>query len=384
MINRGQGGVKPKDKARSIILTIIRVLLVLAFLVGFVDNRRLILAVSILAFVFTFIPRFIRLQGIEFSGDVEVLLILFIYGVLFFWKIQGFYANFQLLSILLSLAASVMLGLVGLTVMSTLHKADKIYASPLVIAFFSFCFAIAVGAVWEAAEFALDSLFGFDLQSKSSFGTMGDLVVYMAGAFIVSTTGYFYIKRGKQVLLSSWLERVIRRNSKLFGISDENHAEKIKEIVMNGEHHSLEFKSSLRMNLHTNQPDKRLEHAVLKTISAYMNSNGGTLLIGVSDKGEILGLEIDRFESDDSMNRHLHHLINRHLGAEFSHLIDANIVNVDGKKVLKIDCNKSNKEVFLKNGNEEEFYVRQGALSTPLTGSSLIQYIESTFRNDKS
>ena len=202
----------------------------------------------------------------------------------------------------------------------------------------------------------------------------------MIGAFVVSATGYFYIKKGKYVLISSWLESLIERNAKIFGIDEENHAEKIKEILKKGEHHSLEFKSSLRMNLHTNQPDKRLEHAVLKTISAYMNSNGGTLLIGVSDKGEMLGIDNDRFGSEDALNRHLHHLINNYIGAEFSNLIKTQIINIEGKKILKIDCKKSDKEVFLKNGNEEEFYVRQGALSTPLSGSSLIQYIESIFR----
>ncbi len=380
MMNKGDRNHKHKEKARAIILNIIRVLLILALLVGILEGRRLIFAVSILALIVTFIPASIeRLLGKNVPGDVEVLLIMFIYGVLFFWKVQGFYANFELLSMGLSLAASITLGLVGLTVMNTLHKADKIYANPLVISFFSFCFAIAIGAVWEVAEFGLDRLFGFNLQT-TGFGTLGDLTIYMIGAFIVSATGYFHIKKGRDVLISSWLENLIEKNARIFGINNESNADKIKEMLNKGEHHGLEFKSSLRMNLHTNQPDKRMEHAVLKTISAYMNSNGGTLLIGVSDKGEILGVDSDGFESDDALNRHINHLINNHIGAEFSNLIKTNIVNLNGKKILNIECRKSDKEVFLKNGDEEEFYVRQGALSTPLNGSSLIQYIESTFR----
>ena len=40
-----------------------------------------------------------------------------------------------------------------------------------------------------------------------------------------------------------------------------------------------------------------METACLKTICGFLNSNGGTLLIGVSDKGEIIGLseEIELF-----------------------------------------------------------------------------------------
>jgi hypothetical protein len=46
-----------------------------------------------------------------------------------------------------------------------------------------------------------------------------------------------------------------------------------------------------------------------------------------------------------------------------------------------MDSERSRKESFIKNGKDEQFYIRQGALSMPLTGSSLLKYIETNFRN---
>ena len=59
------------------------------------------------------------------------------------------------------------------------------------------------------------------------------------------------------------------------------------------------FKSSLRVNLHTGNQDSRIEHDALKTLAAFLNTRGGTLVIGVDDKGIPLGLENDGFQTED-------------------------------------------------------------------------------------
>ncbi|GAI03385.1 unnamed protein product, partial [marine sediment metagenome] len=58
-----------------------------------------------------------------------------------------------------------------------------------------------------------------------------------------------------------------------------------------------------------------------KTIAAVSNAEGGTLLIGVNDDGEIIGLERD-FTSlkgnRDEFELHLRNLINNHFGKVFA------------------------------------------------------------------
>jgi len=66
-------------------------------------------------------------------------------------------------------------------------------------------------------------------------------------------------------------------------------------------------------------------------------------------------------------------------GIDYS--IHFDLIDVEGKNVLKVDCKKSKKHVFLKNGKDEEFYVRNGPSSAILSGSSLIDYINHNFRS---
>ena len=57
----------------------------------------------------------------------------------------------------------------------------------------------------------------------------------------------------------------------------------LEQIINSGESLSVEFKSTLRVNMHTRQPDPRMEFTCLRTIAGFMNARGGTLIIGVAD-----------------------------------------------------------------------------------------------------
>lgn len=155
-----------------------------------------------------------------------------------------------------------------------------------------------------------------------------------------------------------------------------NDSDHVLELIRRGESKKLEFKSTLRMNLVTGNKDWSIEHAVLKTIVAYLNTEGGLLLVGISNSGEILGIEKDGFLNEDKFLLHFKQLIKEHIGLAYAPLIEYNFVPVNGKKILKIDCRKSDEAVFLRlDKNEEEFYIRIGPSSERLTGSRLIEYV---------
>lgn len=378
MQKKGFGGKKSANegRVRFIVMNSIRALLIVAFLLGAYNERKLILIFSAIAFVVTFLPLiFYKLFKVKLFADVEIIVIFFIYGLLLFGEVHFFYAEFQILSTLFNVASAVVLGLVGFTVMYALYKGDKIHGSPLIIAIFTFCFAVAIGAVWEFFEYSMDGIFGFSLH-KYAGDTMEDLIANMIGAFAVSSFGYIYIKNGRHNFVSKLLSKFLKGNPKIFGIEDN---ESIVSLIKSGENHKVEFKSTLRTNLHTNQIDKNIEHSALKTIAAYLNSNGGTLLIGVSDKGEINGLEKDNFENIDKLSLHFNNLLKEHIGAEYLPFIKSQIIDIEGKSLMKVECEKSPKCVFFKNGKEEKFYVRNGASSAELIGRALVDYINHNF-----
>ncbi|AAM06777.1 predicted protein [Methanosarcina acetivorans C2A] len=170
----------------------------------------------------------------------------------------------------------------------------------------------------------------------------------------------------------------IRRNLELIreAVKLANDSDYILELIRRGESKKLEFKSTLRMNLITGKPDWNIEHAVLKTIVAYLNTEGGVLLIGVSNNGEILGIKNDGFPNEDKFLLHFKQLIKQHIGLNYAPMIEYALVPVSGKKILEIECRRSDEVVFLKpDKNDEEFYIRIGPSSERLTGSKLIEYV---------
>lgn len=150
----------------------------------------------------------------------------------------------------------------------------------------------------------------------------------------------------------------------------------VKDLINRGESEVLEFKSTLRWNIHTKKPGKEIENASLKTVAGYLNSEGGILMVGVDDSGQPLGLKTDNFANQDKLLLHLNNMIREHLGPQFAEYIRPSIVEVNGSEVLVIQCVPSPNPVFFRREKEEHFYVRVGPSSQSLSPSQLLSYIE--------
>jgi len=153
-----------------------------------------------------------------------------------------------------------------------------------------------------------------------------------------------------------------------------------ERLIRGGENAKLEFKSSLRWNIIANRPDKAMEHSALKTIVAFLNTEGGTLLTGVEDIGKILGIEVDQFPNEDKFLLHFANLINDKIGRHYTDQIHWELKELSGKKILRIDCKPSSNPVFLKIDGKEEFYIRSGPSSLQLSTSEVLQYSRKHFR----
>ena len=79
------------------------------------------------------------------------------------------------------------------------------------------------------------------------------------------------------------------------------------------------------------------------------------------------------------MKLYLTSILRRYLGNHFLNYIHFELYPVEGKHVLKIECNASKKRVFLKTEGGEEFYVRYGPSSVKLVGNDLIDYVAEHF-----
>lgn len=154
----------------------------------------------------------------------------------------------------------------------------------------------------------------------------------------------------------------------------------LSKIVIDGESEAVEFKSTLRTNLHTGDKDPRMELTVLKTLAAFLNTNGGMLVIGVSDDGSPVGIEADNFQNEDKMSLHFVNIVKSRMGIQAMTNLHAHYDDYDDCRVMIVECRHSPTPVFLKDGDIERFYIRTGPSSTELSASQTQEYIKHQFK----
>jgi hypothetical protein len=153
----------------------------------------------------------------------------------------------------------------------------------------------------------------------------------------------------------------------------------VSEIIASGESDGVEFKATLRMNLHTGQNDERMHISVLKSIAAFMNAQGGSLVIGVADDGQVLGIGADNFESEDKMSLHLVNLVRDRMGEVFLPYVHPRFEDNEEERVFLIRCERGPKPAFVKDGDKQRFYVRTANSTTELSGNSITDYAKQRF-----
>lgn len=158
-----------------------------------------------------------------------------------------------------------------------------------------------------------------------------------------------------------------------------------EELIKRGESKTLEFKSTLRWNLKEDrQDDKVVTHAVLKTIAAFLNTEGGDLLIGVADDGSIVGIERDQLENEDKFMRHLAQVVRNGFGDRAGTCIDPKTQVVNDKTVCVVSCQRSPEPVYLKwkgveSAPDGDFFVRSGPGTVKLAPDSAREYVKTRF-----
>lgn len=137
----------------------------------------------------------------------------------------------------------------------------------------------------------------------------------------------------------------------------------ISELIKQEESDRLEFKSTFTYNLENQSTDKNLKHSVLKTIIGFMNSSGGTLIIGVSDDHQIIGLEkdyeINWKHNKDGFILDFRQYLTENLGQNnLSKYIQYQFHKVDGKEILEVNVIKSLAPFYIKKDNKKVLYYR--------------------------
>lgn len=166
--------------------------------------------------------------------------------------------------------------------------------------------------------------------------------------------------------------------------------EKVKQMIILGENLYCEFKSSMRWDYNEEAPSKTLEHVIMKSISAFSNSDGGTLLVGVRDDGEILGLEKDytclKEEGKDYFELHLRTLLSNMFGVAYPvSNIKVDFPKINGNEICRINIRPGDKPLYITSnekgsGKTEKFFVRSGNSSRQISSlKEITDYVMQRF-----
>ena len=158
----------------------------------------------------------------------------------------------------------------------------------------------------------------------------------------------------------------------------------IASLLSTGENDLLEFKETAQVNTHTSAMDKEMEKEVVRTVAAFMNSNGGTLVIGVNDAGIPIGLERDlrtlaARPNADGYEQFLRTLLGTAVGKDRIASVQVSFPEVDGKKLCIVKVPASALEVYATDGPNQSFFVRSGNTSQALDMQQAHRYIQEHF-----
>ena len=159
----------------------------------------------------------------------------------------------------------------------------------------------------------------------------------------------------------------------------------ILSLIEQGESAELEFKSTARWDLREGKKSPDLEAVIRLTVAGFLNSHGGTLLIGVGDDGSIVGLGPDygtfKKQNRDGFELFLTELLLGALGKDLATSFRITFHEVDGKDVCRVTVAAGPRPVFLKEGNDEVFYLRAGNSTRRLSTREAVQYCKTHWQS---
>ena len=155
------------------------------------------------------------------------------------------------------------------------------------------------------------------------------------------------------------------------------------KLIKEGENNKIEFKSTMRYDLKQGKVDVgKVEFSTIKTLAAFLNSEGGTLIIGTDDDKNILGLEETDFASfpnpnkKDEWSKHLDNLLQNFFGNAIHSLLKMEFVEIDGKTVSLITVKKSPHPVWIKDEKKVEvLFIRRTSSSISLQGHEAVDFV---------
>jgi len=191
---------------------------------------------------------------------------------------------------------------------------------------------------------------------------------------------YYIVVGGLIGTGASFLSTIIMKKLNKINSLNEELSKDIELIISQGEGSNIEFKSSFRWDIKEQRANKILEAVVLKTIAGFLNSDGGSLLIGVTDDGVVLGLDADytllKRGDRDGFEQAIITIVASHLGTDLCQFIHVIFHAIDNKEMCRIIIKPSSRPVYLTQKGSPQLFLRTGGGTRDLNIKEAAEYIK--------
>ena len=214
-----------ENRVHRILIRFLLAIMVIEWILLIFEQRWLSLFLVTLIILTLFAPIIFRKHTqLEIPAEFHIAAVFFTFSALYLGDVHSFYELGWWWDIALHATAGLLMGILGFLLVYILNESERveIHMPPGFIALFAFLFAVTIGTFWEIFEFGVDQLFGTNMQKpmlsdpSGLTDTMWDMIVNAVGGLIISVTGWWYLKRGKNFFVREWIRTFIKRNPDMF------------------------------------------------------------------------------------------------------------------------------------------------------------------------
>lgn len=178
----------------------------------------------------------------------------------------------------------------------------------------------------------------------------------------------------------------LRRSEHAVSYLEAEMGRDIPTLIQQGEGERVEFKTSARWDVRQGKVNKSLGNVLAKTICAFANHEGGSLLVGVDDSGEVIGLERDygslKSADRDGFAQLVMTLVRERLGGHACRLVHVLFAELGDQDVCRIVVERADIPIFFDDGKQTRLFVRTGNASREFDARETVEFVGARWRTN--
>ena len=177
-------------------------------------------------------------------------------------------------------------------------------------------------------------------------------------------TGAFALVGAALGLVFGFYHRRLATQRRALGFLEAELGRTVSSLIAAGESEHVEFKAAARWDIDRGCARRELEDAIARTIAGFLNTTGGSLLIGVTDQGTVCGLDSDyrtlRDGNRDGFERFVIGLVRSRMGGDACPLVHVTFHRHEVRDICRVIVEPADRPVYFHDAGTSHLFVRTG------------------------